>query len=265
MERRKVAFVDGMSNDFLLIITDAPKEEIENYCVHHNMMMENGGHFEVFDALKTRYYVKELLDSEIDEKENLEIIGYDEIYDLSKNLEESMVVNEKAIIELSKKDKTYKDKFLSSVFRNCKKEYEDIKKLVDLDIPFDDYATEEVRSAINKGARCVDMRYAYGVTLKPDGVKILGALLDGYENWGLDPFFYTYDEVRETGLKTLVENALKDRPRGVTMDENGVPLTKFGFMQCMQVEDWKEFCAKEHEIDDLILSLKKGSYMIYSE
>nr|DAT08859.1 MAG TPA: hypothetical protein [Bacteriophage sp.] len=31
MERKKVLFVDGMSNDFLLIITDAPKAAIEEY------------------------------------------------------------------------------------------------------------------------------------------------------------------------------------------------------------------------------------------
>lgn len=82
-DRRKVLFTDGMSNDFLLIITDASKAAIENYCRYHNEMMENGGHFEVFGTLKAQYYVKELLDSEIDDKEDMEIIGYDEAYDFS--------------------------------------------------------------------------------------------------------------------------------------------------------------------------------------
>ena len=82
--RRKVLFTDGMSNDFLLIITDAPKEAIESYCRYHNRGMEDGGHFEAFGTLKAQYYVKELLDSEIDEKEDLEIIGYDEVYDFSQ-------------------------------------------------------------------------------------------------------------------------------------------------------------------------------------
>ena len=86
-DRRKVLFADGMSSDFLLIITDAPKEAIENYCRYHNRMMEDGGYFEVFDCLKVKYYVKELLDSEIDEKEDLEIIGYDEAYDFSQYTE----------------------------------------------------------------------------------------------------------------------------------------------------------------------------------
>lgn len=83
-DRRKVLFTDGMSSDFLLIITDAPKEAIENYCRYHNRMMEDGGHFEMFGTLKAQYYVKELLDSEIDEKEDVEIISYDESYDFSQ-------------------------------------------------------------------------------------------------------------------------------------------------------------------------------------
>lgn len=83
-DRRKVLFTDGMSNDFLLIITDATKEAIEKYCVYHNIMMEDGGHFELFDTLKTQYYVKELLDSEVDDREDVEIIGYDESYDFSE-------------------------------------------------------------------------------------------------------------------------------------------------------------------------------------
>ena len=81
--RRKVLFTAGMSSDFLLIITDAPKEDIEAYCRYHNHMMEDGGHFEMFATLKTKYYVKELLDSEVDAKEDLDIIGFDEAYDFS--------------------------------------------------------------------------------------------------------------------------------------------------------------------------------------
>lgn len=42
MERRKVLFTDGMSDDFLLIITDAPKAAIEEYCRWHVRQMENG-------------------------------------------------------------------------------------------------------------------------------------------------------------------------------------------------------------------------------
>lgn len=83
MGRRKVLFTDGMSDDFLLIITDAPKAAIEEYCRWHVKQMEDGWKCETFSPLKAKYYVKELLDSEIDDKEDLELIGYDECYDFS--------------------------------------------------------------------------------------------------------------------------------------------------------------------------------------
>lgn len=81
-DRRKVLFTNGMSSDFMLIITDAPKEKIEAYCYRLNKIIEDGGHVEPFDALKAQYYVKELLDSEIDDREDAEIIGWVESYDL---------------------------------------------------------------------------------------------------------------------------------------------------------------------------------------
>ena len=82
--KRKVLFTDGMSNDFLLIITDAPKANIEEYCKWHVKQMENGWkNCEIFKPLKAKYYVNELLDSEIDEADDVELIGYDECYDFS--------------------------------------------------------------------------------------------------------------------------------------------------------------------------------------
>lgn len=81
-DRRKVLFTNGMSNDFMLIITDAPKEKIEAYCYRLNKIIEDGEHIEPFDTLKAKYYVKELLDSEIDDREDAEIIGWSESYDL---------------------------------------------------------------------------------------------------------------------------------------------------------------------------------------
>lgn len=82
--KRKVLFRDGMSDDFLLIITDAPKTDIEVYCKWHVRQIENGWeNCETFQPLKAKYHVKELLDSEIDEAEDLELIGYDECYDFS--------------------------------------------------------------------------------------------------------------------------------------------------------------------------------------
>lgn len=84
MERRKVLFTDGMSDDFLLIITDAPKADIEKYCRWHVEQIENGWKdCKTFQPLKAMYYIKELLDSEIDGRDDLELIGYDECYDFS--------------------------------------------------------------------------------------------------------------------------------------------------------------------------------------
>lgn len=82
--KRKILFTDGMSDDFLLIITDAPKAAIEEYCRWHVEQIENGWKGrETFQPLKARYYVKELLDSEIDEADDIELIGYDECYNFS--------------------------------------------------------------------------------------------------------------------------------------------------------------------------------------
>lgn len=80
---RKVLFTNGMSNDCMIILTNAPKDKIEKWCYCHNKEMENGENT-YFDTLKTMYYVKELVDSEIDEmdRELINIIGYDEVYDL---------------------------------------------------------------------------------------------------------------------------------------------------------------------------------------
>lgn len=80
---KKVLFTSGMSNDIMLIVTDAPKKVIEDFCYKCNEDMENGVTGS-FDKLKTMYYVKEILDSEIDifDRELLEVIGYDEVYDL---------------------------------------------------------------------------------------------------------------------------------------------------------------------------------------
>lgn len=81
-KKRKVLFTKGMTESFMLILTDAPKEAIEEYCVYHNRRMEDEGNFVLFGPLKKKYSVRLLLDSETDSRESLEIIGYDESYDL---------------------------------------------------------------------------------------------------------------------------------------------------------------------------------------
>lgn len=85
-EKRKILFTNGMSNDCMLIITDAPVDAIKKWCYRYNLALENGEKYELFDTLKTQYFVKELLDSEIDEDamETAEIIGFEEVYELSE-------------------------------------------------------------------------------------------------------------------------------------------------------------------------------------
>ena len=84
---RKVLFTDDM--DYMLIITDAPKEAIENWCRRYYDAIRNGNYGEgkevqLFDTLKASYSVKELLDSVVDtNREDIELIGYDEEYDFS--------------------------------------------------------------------------------------------------------------------------------------------------------------------------------------
>lgn len=81
-DRRKVLFTNGMSSDMMLIITDAPKEKIEEFCRHLNQEMEDGENT-YFDFLKKDYYVNVLFDSELtSEREDVDIIGYNECYDL---------------------------------------------------------------------------------------------------------------------------------------------------------------------------------------
>lgn len=81
MDKRKVLITNRMSHDAMLIITDAPKEEIEKWCCQYNKDLENcKNHY--FDSLKD-YYVKVLFVFEKnDEPDDIDVIGYDEAYDL---------------------------------------------------------------------------------------------------------------------------------------------------------------------------------------
>ena len=92
---RKILFTNGMSNDCMLIITDAPVSAIKKWCYRYNHAIENGEKYELFDTLKTRYFVKELIDSEIDEDalELARIIGYDEEYELSEFIKDNYPVS----------------------------------------------------------------------------------------------------------------------------------------------------------------------------
>lgn len=78
---RKVLLVGDMDHDAMLILTDAPAQDIRKWCYNYSQELENGENT-YFNGLKDRYYVKVLHDSEEDAPENIEAIGYDEVYDL---------------------------------------------------------------------------------------------------------------------------------------------------------------------------------------
>ena len=46
---RKVLITYGMSSDRMLLLTDAPKEEIEKWCRKYNEEMENGNNIYLGD------------------------------------------------------------------------------------------------------------------------------------------------------------------------------------------------------------------------
>lgn len=112
--KRKVLFTNGMSNDGVIIITDAPKESIIAWCYRYNQAIEDGTYgksVEMFDTLKAQYYVKVLHDSEIDDNEDIDLIGYEESYDLAqywKPDEEELTGIIKQLIELFF-DNSYRD------------------------------------------------------------------------------------------------------------------------------------------------------------
>lgn len=80
--KRKVLITEGMNHDAMLFITDAPKEVIENFCRKTNKDIEDGvGNG--YDFLTEKdYYIKELHNSLTDTPDNIDIIGFDEVYDL---------------------------------------------------------------------------------------------------------------------------------------------------------------------------------------
>lgn len=86
MDKRKVLFTAGMSNDFMLVLTDAPKKEIEKFARYYNTCIEDGNgtidRLGWFHQGKNEYYIKLLLESEMDRKDDLEAVGWDESYDL---------------------------------------------------------------------------------------------------------------------------------------------------------------------------------------
>ncbi len=83
---------DGMSNDAVIMITNASKGCIEDLCRFVNEFCgETEKINQYYEDFKRNWYAKIIFDSEEDNtyfgfgeyENNVEIIGYDEVYDLS--------------------------------------------------------------------------------------------------------------------------------------------------------------------------------------
>ena len=88
VDKRKVLITNELSNDAMLIITDAPKKAVEQWCRNYVSEIEDGENT-YFDSLEKNYYVKVLYDSERyagegleSSKDDIDVIGYDEVYEL---------------------------------------------------------------------------------------------------------------------------------------------------------------------------------------
>ena len=88
---KKVLFTYGMSSDCMLIITDAPAEAIKKFCYKYNEDLENNIN-NYFNDLKKEFYVKILVDSEVDIFLNdlVDIIGYDLTFELADYIKEDL-------------------------------------------------------------------------------------------------------------------------------------------------------------------------------
>lgn len=83
MERKVLISTDAMSGDFVIILTDAPRERIEKWCSNYLAEQEEGLNT-YFDSLKIDWMVKVLADSEDGfDRDDIEVIGYDEAYDVN--------------------------------------------------------------------------------------------------------------------------------------------------------------------------------------
>jgi hypothetical protein len=85
-DKRKVLLTYGMSNDCILILTNATKQAIEKWCYNYNEEMENGKNT-YLDSLQKDYYVEILLDSEEDIID-IKDVEYDEVYDRANYIKE---------------------------------------------------------------------------------------------------------------------------------------------------------------------------------
>lgn len=86
VDKRKVLFTYGMTNDAFIIITDAPKFKIECWCIDYLEELKNGENTFI-DHVNEEYYARVLFDSEQNDLDDEDVIGWDEVYELT-NFEE---------------------------------------------------------------------------------------------------------------------------------------------------------------------------------
>lgn len=86
---KKILVTDGMSNDLMLFMTDAPMEKIIEFMIEVKKSLDSGNTTnKLYDKFKKEWLFKVLLDSELetDTKEMARCIGWDRCFDLSMDL-----------------------------------------------------------------------------------------------------------------------------------------------------------------------------------
>lgn len=79
---KNVLIIDGMSNDKIVFITDAKKEDIEEWCNDYISSLENGINI-YLKPLEEKHYVEILFDSEINLLDDFDDdANYDFVFDL---------------------------------------------------------------------------------------------------------------------------------------------------------------------------------------
>lgn len=87
---RKILVTDGMSNDLLLFMTDAPMEKVIELMITIKKALDNGDNTtELYENFKTEWLFKILLDSELetDTKEMARCIGWEREFDMSMGVD----------------------------------------------------------------------------------------------------------------------------------------------------------------------------------
>lgn len=86
---RKILVTDGMSNDLLLFMTDAPMEKVIELMIAIKKALDNGNNTtELYENFKTEWLFKILLDSELETgtKEMAQCIGWEREFDMSMDI-----------------------------------------------------------------------------------------------------------------------------------------------------------------------------------